>query len=175
MYATRGPWFGGPFTSAVTTRPAGTVTFALSSVTKATLTYSVDGITVSKALQRQTWTNENYTGTYAAGYSIQRSQCSPSSLNGLDEEVGTISVNQSGTTMSMVLAYGYDTCTFSGTYEQAGKLVRVQGTYRCGSGVQGTFDAIEMTPAISGFTARVRGQNQYCQWSGFLGGIARAQ
>jgi hypothetical protein len=75
----------------------------------------------------------------------------------------------------------YDTrsgtsCSFSGGYSQAGKLGQVQGTYSCTDGTHGTFVAFEMMPTISGFTARVQGQNQYCsQWSGYFGGLARAQ
>jgi len=32
-----------------------------------------------------------------------------------------------------------------------------------------------MTPTINEFTARIKGQNQFCQWSGYFGGISRAQ
>lgn len=175
LYATKGPWFGGPFASNVTTRPAGTVTFTLLTLNQAALTYSVDGVTVTKSVQRQTWSNEDYTGTYAGGYSVRYSACSPPSLNGVVEEaVGSISVNQNASSISFDISNGSNRCTFAGTYEQVGKLGQVLGNYSCVNGVGGTFSAVEMTPTISGFTARVSGQNQYCQWSGYLGGIARA-
>lgn len=175
LYATEGPWFGGSFTPNATSRPGGTVTFALSSLNQATLTYSVDGVPVTKSLQRQTWTNEDYSGTYAGGYSIRQYGCNPASLNGTDEQVGSISISQTGSSVTFILANSAGTCTFSGTYTQTGKLGRAQGTYSCSNTAQGTFNAVEMTPTISGFTARVSGQNQYCQWSGYLGGIVRAQ
>jgi hypothetical protein len=66
-------------------------------------------------------------------------------------------------------------CTFTGTYSQTGKLGEVQGTYSCTDTSHGTFDAIEMTPTVNGFTARISGQNQFCNWSGYFGGIARAK
>jgi hypothetical protein len=50
----------------------------------------------------------------------------------------------------------------------------VQGTYTCTAGTYGNFSMVEMTPTISGFTARVSGQNQYCVFSGYMGGIARS-
>lgn len=177
LYATTGPWFGGPFNAgSVTVRPAGTATFTLQYLNQAALTYSVDGVAVSKTLQRQTWTNEDYSGNYAGGYSISATGCSPSYLNGLTEAAGFLTVTQSGTAFSMFSSSNLGTCTFTGTYSQMGKLGQVQGTYSCSSGERGNFDMFEMTPTISGFTARVQGSNQFCsQWSGYAGGIARAQ
>ncbi len=176
LYATTGPWFGGPFPpSNVTRRQAGTVSFALSSIDQATLSYSVDGVVVTRALERQTWTSEDYTGTYVGGFSIQLSSCNPASLNGLEEDAGTMSVSHNGSSISFVLTGTTDTCSFTGTYAQTGKLGQTQGSYSCASGISGTFSAAEMNPTISGFTARVNGQNQFCDWSGTFGGIRRAQ
>lgn len=70
---------------------------------------------------------------------------------------------------------GSASCTFSGTYGQTGKLGQVEGNYSCSDSTAGSFLAYEMTPTIDGFTAAITGQNQYCQWSGTLGGIVRAQ
>jgi hypothetical protein len=175
LYATKGPWLGGPFpASDVAVRQSGTVSFALLNLSQATLGYSVDGVTVTKSLQRQTWTTEDYSGTYAGGYSVRLSGCNPSSLNGIEERVGVLSVSHSGSSITFVTSNSSGSCTFAGTYAQSGKLGLVQGNYNCGS-ERGTFTLIEMTPTISGFTARLSGQNQYCQWSGYIGGIARAQ
>jgi len=175
LYATSGPWFGGPFPPGVATiRQAGTATFSALALNQATLTYSVDGVIVTKTVQRQTWANENYSGTYAGGYSIRLTGCAPSSLNGIQELAGLIVVNQVGTTASIAVSVPGSSCGFNGTYTQTGKLGEVQGSYSCTDGTHGTFDAGEMTPTISGFTARVAGQNQFCNWSGFLGGIKRA-
>jgi len=140
------------------------------------LTYSVDSVSASKSVQRQTWTNENYTGTYAGGYSIRATSCNPSYFNGVQELAGILSVNQNGSTISMSASSSTSgSCAFSGNYSQTGKLGQIQGSYSCTDGTQGSFSAIEMTPTVSGFTARVYGQNQYCQWSGYLRGITRAQ
>lgn len=175
LYATNGPWFGGPFpSSTVAQRQAGTARFALVSLNQATLTYTVDGVSVSKSLQRQTWTNENYAGNYAGGFSIRATACNPSYLNGLQEQVGLISISQNGANFTATLT-ATSACSFAGSYSQAGKLGEVVGNYSCNDGTQGSFDLFELTPTISGFTGRVVGRNQYCQWSGYLGGIVRAQ
>jgi hypothetical protein len=130
---------------------------------------------VLKALHRQTWANENYSGPYLGGQSIRVFACNPASLNKLDEQFYTIAVNHAGSRMTLVLANNADTCSFAGDYVQTGKLGQVTGTYACAGGAQGTFVAYEMTPTISGFTARIRGQNQSCQWQGYLGGVRRSQ
>src|ERR1700682_5874136 len=176
LYATNGPSFSGPFPPGATTiRQVGTATFSVLTLNQATLAYSVGDIAVTKTVQRQTWANENYSGTYAGGYSIRMTGCAPSSLNGIQEVAGLLSVSQVGASVSMAATTNGSTCTFSGTYTRTGKLGDVQGTYSCTDGTHGAFDAFEMTPTISGFTARIAGQNQYCNWSGFLGGISRAQ
>jgi hypothetical protein len=176
LYATSGPWFGGPFPPTATIRQAGTASFSAgATLNQGQLTYSVDGVMVSKSVQRQTWTNENYTGTYAGGYSIRMTGCSPASLNGIQEVSGALVVDQTGSSVSMSAVTTGASCTFTGTYSQTGKLGEVQGTYSCTDSSHGTFDAIEMTPTVSGFTARISGQNQFCNWSGYFGGIARAK
>ena len=152
----------------------GSVSFSVSSIDQALLSYTVDDATVLKALHRQTWANEDYSGSYGGGYSIRAFACNPASLNKIDEQSGAMTVNHTDSRVTLVLANSIDTCNFAGDYVQTGKLGQVTGTYSCAGGVQGTFIAHEMTPTISGFTARVRGQNQYCQWQGFLGGIRRS-
>ena len=177
LYATKGPWFGGLFPPAnVSEGQAGTATFAVanSNLNQATLTYSVDGVTVSKSVERQTWALENYSGNYAGGYSVRMTACNPSSLNGPQEVSGLLAVSQNGTSLSISAVGSIRTCAFSGAYSQTGKLGSAQGTYSCSDGTGGTFIMGQMTPTVAGFTAQVAGQNQYCQWSGYLGGITRA-
>lgn len=176
LYVTSGPWFGGPFPPAnVTIRQAGTASFVLTDFNQASLTYTVDGIVVTKSLQRQTWKSENYTGNYIGGYSVTLSKCNPSSLNGVQEVGGVLSVNQAGDAVSMSAVSTLSTCTFNGAYSQTGKLGQVGGSYSCTDGTAGTFTMYEMTPTLDGFTAFASGQNQFCQWSGSFGGITRAQ
>jgi hypothetical protein len=175
LYATTGPWFGGPFPPTTTIRQAGTASFTLPILNIGTLTYSVDGVTVTKTVERQTWANENYSGTYAGGYSIRMTGCAPSSSNGIQEIAGLLAVSQTGASISISATTSGTSCSFIGTYSQTGKLGVVQGNYSCTDGTHGPFNAFEMTPTINGFTARIAGQSQFCNWSGYLGGIARAQ
>ena len=176
LYATNGPWFGGPFPAGnLHVRQAGSVAFTLSALDAAALTYTVDGITVTKNLQRQTWTNEDYSGDYLGGYSISNTNCAPANANGIEEVGGLLTVAQNGSAISITATTSVAICTFGGTYSQTGKLGQVDGSYSCTSGVQGSFALVEMTPTISGFSGRIVGQNQFCDFSGALGGIRRSQ
>ena len=136
---------------------------------------TVDGVSVTKTLQRQTWTNEDYTGIYAGGYSVRAASCVPASRDGIQEVFGLLSINQTGSNVFMSVVSTVANCSFSGAYTQAGKLGQVQGTYSCTDGISGTFVSYEMAPTENGFTAQISGQNQFCQWDGFFGGNARAQ
>lgn len=173
LYETRGPWFGGPFAPATTSRPVGTVSFVLNEQNAATLFYSVDGVGVTKSLERQTWRLEDFTGDYLGGYSVRNANCTSSAQNGIEETGGFMTVTQTGTALSAVAATVAGTCTYTGSYAQYGKLGQVTGTYTCSNGVQGTFQMFEMAPTVSGFTARIIGQNQFCDFSGTFGGITR--
>jgi hypothetical protein len=149
------------------------VSFTVSSIDHALLSYTVGNVTVLKALHRQTWANENFSGPYLGAQSLRVFACNPASLNKVDEQFFAISVDHAGSQMTLVLANNADTCTFTGGYVQTGKLGQVTGTYSCAGGTHGTFAAYEMTPTISGFTAFVRGQSQCCQWQGSLGAVVR--
>ncbi len=176
LFADRGPWYGGAYDPAtVAERSAGSATLTVPFLNQATLTYTIDGVTVTKSLQRLTFSNEDYTGTYAGGYSIRSTGCTAPGINGIDEVAGLLTVTQTGSSFHIVASASDISCTFNGTYVQAGKLGKVDGSYTCVDGTVGTFSLIEMIPTISGFTARASGQNQVCQWSGFMGGIHRAQ
>ncbi len=176
LYQTSGPWFGGPFPPAnVTVRQVGTVSFAVTGLNQATLTYTVDGVTVTKTVERQTWANENYTGNYLGGYSFRDVNCNPSSLNGIEEAGGLMTVTQNGSSLTIALATAGGSCTFAGNYSQTGKLGQVSGNFSCATGAQGPFTMFEMTPTVSGFTGRLVGTSQFCQFSGYLGGVARSQ
>lgn len=174
LYQTAGPWFGTSFNpNNVTNRIVGSVTFSLTSVTTATMAYTVDGVNVSKSLTRQTWKGEDYSGTYVGGSLGTYSGCS---TNGYGEEVDLFTVTQNGTSFSMTatnVQVPSSSCTYTGTYSQAGRMGSVNGSYQCSNGTSGTFTGFEMEVALSGFTARATLASGSCGWNGRLGGVRR--
>ena len=176
LYMNAGPWYGSTFNPAVVAnRRVGTLTFDADSSDSATLTYSVDGVLVTKSVTRQLWAYEDFTGTYNGGVVYDLSQCANASSNGHVEELGPVSIQQTtNTVFNMTTQSGTTSCTWGGTYSQLGHMGTVVGTYSCNNGVQANFTAYELERTASGFTGRfVANDNFSCTVNGRLGGLQR--
>ncbi len=174
VYQTNGPWFGGAFNpAAVTTQTVGTATFTIaSSYLFATLQYSINGVNVTKSLQRQTLVNVNYSGTYLGGTAYTLSGCSNPANNGMNvADSGVLTITQAGTSVHIVAQGSAATCTFNGTYSQSGSLGQTGGNFSCSDGTFGSFTLIAMQWTLFGMTAGLSGQSQFCAFNGVLGGI----
>src|SRR5688572_8630336 len=66
LYEATGPYFGAPVfnEAAVAPTPVGTVSFTAGQISTGTLSYTVNGVTVTKTITRQTWRVENLSGVY---------------------------------------------------------------------------------------------------------------
>jgi hypothetical protein len=173
LYQTAGPWFGTSFNpNNVTNRSVGSVYFRLNSVTSATLTYTVDGVSVSKSLSRQTWKAETFTGNYVGGSSGTLSGCA---VNGTAEDVDVFSITQNGASfiLSAANVQSNVACTYTGTYSQAGHLGGVTGNFECTNGTAGTFSLQELEGTLSGVTGRLATANGGCGFNGRIGGARR--
>jgi len=171
-YQVTGPYFGGPFNpNLVNARLVGNASFALTALNGATLQYSVDGVVVTKTMTRQTFRQNDLTGSYLGGAAGTFSNgCA---LSGYRESASVIPVNHVGNSISFTLQDGTSTCTFVGVYQQYGRLAGAQGTYSCGSSVSGTWLAEEIDATIYGFSARFNTQQGSCSSTGKLGGVKR--
>lgn len=147
LYATAGPYFGGSFDpGAVDRRKVGTMTFVLQGANDGSLSYSVDGQPVSRSVQRQPLTLDNYAGGYFVGYADSVTGCfDPSRNHGRDKknEMEMV-IQQTGTVMVINFGTTTDACTHAGTYAQLGRMGRASGTYTCTSGDFGTSEFFEM-------------------------------
>lgn len=169
LYQTRGPWFGGAFNrDAVTVRRVGSASFSYSSPDSASFSYSVDGATVDKSITRQTFKRNDLRGTYVGAFVGTYSGCGQ---DGYVEEAVEMTVEQGASTISLEVKFRFETCTFAGSYTQAGRLGTIAGEVDCGNGAIGPFTGTEIEAtrlAISGLaTARYRD----CRWSGRFGGV----
>ena len=175
LYVTTGPWFGGTFDpGAVGTRQAGTMTFTLQSAGTGVLNYSVDGVSVTKDVQRETLALENYTGDYFTSYDLQSSGCFDSAQNGATVGAMGMNVSQAGTSMSMTWSFSNgDVCTYSGAYGQAGHLGSFAGDFSCNNGDAGNMVLFEMTNRPGTISGRLigSGTKSGCSYTGFFSGI----
>ena len=169
---TTGPFFGGAFNPAnVTARQVGTATFTLLDATTARLVYTVDGVSVTKNITRQTWRTNTITGPFVGGRVGNYTNCTTAASNGFRQEEGNLSILQIGAAVSIFLT-GAESCTFNGTYAQAGRIgTLTAGTYSCNSGTTGTFTATEIEASLHGMTMRMDMQSNLCHWNGRMGGL----
>lgn len=187
LYKTTGSYFGAAWNPGQSsTTPAGSMSIAFNSPTSATLTYTADGVTVTKSLVRQTWTGENLTGNYLGGLTSKTSQCTSGSntnvlIFGTSMTVQHNTSNQAVTiTLVAPAASGASaTCTFTGTYGQAGKQGSISGNWSCVVGGSpsnsGTFTMSELQATIRGFNAHFTGQDQFCHYDGNFGVVRDVQ
>jgi hypothetical protein len=161
LYVTTGPWFGGAFDpNTVTRRQAGTMTFVLTTVTTGQLTYSVDGVVVDKAVQRQELTFDNYIGEYRAIATETVTGCSDPASNGTTTSTVNLSITQDDRSLQMVSKYANgSTCTYHGAYSQLGRMGQTSGTYACSWGENGTVTLFEMSNVPYMFTTRLNAQS----------------
>jgi len=187
LFKTTGSYFGAAWNpSQATATPAGSMSIVFNSPTSATLTYTADGATVTKSVQRQTWKAENLSGNYLGGLTANTSQCT----SGSNQPVlifgtsMTVQHNTSSQAVTIILnapssSGSTATCTFSGTYGQSGKLGTISGNWSCVVGGtpsnSGIFTMSELQATIRGFNARFTGQDQFCQYTGNFGVVRDVQ
>ena len=163
MYQTTGPWLGAAFfnPNSVTVRQVGTVSFT-AFVDAATLNYSVDGVFVNKALTRQTFRNNDLTGTYAGIFRQTAAGCANAANNGTSETVVGVAINNTATgfAMSTNNASG-SVCNYAGNYRQGGRMGSSTGTYTC-PGIAGNYEMYEMEANPSGITAIFTANDNTC-------------
>jgi hypothetical protein len=174
LYVTTGPWFGGPFNPAtVGARQAGTLTFTAQSVQTGSVTYSIDGVVVTKQIERQLFNYDNYNGSYVVTVNLTASSCFVGS-NGTGTGAFAISVSHSATNMAMTWVFpGGQTCVYTGAYSQAGRFGQFLGTYSCSTGEMGNMEFFEMTNRVGMLSGRLQGQstNHGCHYTGRFTGL----
>ena len=175
LYVTSGPWFGAFFNpGGVLARKVGTLAFDATSTDTATLTYTVDGVVVSKSVERQLWAYENFSGSYYGGLVYDQSGCVNPNNNGHVEELGPFQIDHPASNVfSLALQSNFGNCTIIGNYSQLGHMGTVDANYSCSYGVSGTMTLYELERTSAGMTGRFTATNNVCQVSGTLGGVER--
>lgn len=177
LYETKGPYFGAATYSeaSVQVTQVGTITFAGSGISTASLGYTVNGVTVTKNIKRQTWAQERVGGGYYGATIGTYSGCS-AEQNGYFESPASFTVNQNLADAITIVEQGANyTCTYNGIYTQAGRMGSIAGQGTCvpQTGSQ-TFFATEVQGGVQGLTMRY--QVTYagsCIATGRMGGMRK--
>jgi hypothetical protein len=188
LFSTTGPFLGATSfnPASVTNTVVGTMNITFTSDTTASLFYTVNGTTVTKTIQRQTFRGNVLTGNYLGGLTAQGTNCH-GTFNGQPVTNGPILIfelltithtnpQSTPSQVSMVVNFTNSgspaTCTFAGAYTQSGKLGTIgNGTWNCTLSNSGTFTMSQIEANTSGITAKFHGSDQFCTYDGQFGGV----
>jgi hypothetical protein len=171
LFSTTGPAFSAATfdPNAVTHTKVGTATFQVANGTDGTLTYTANGARVVKLLTRQTWRENNPTGSYIG---FLGGSCA-TAVNGVEESM-TINMTQAPGTFSMsTTGISGVSCGYNGTYLQQGHVGHADGSFNCSNGRSGTFSLDGLEAGIDGFSAHLTTKVSSCTFTSRLGGIRR--
>ena len=176
LYATAGPWFATvPFDPAsVGVTQVGSMTWTAPFVNSGTVTYTVNGTTVTKNMVRQTLTLDDFSGTYAGALHGEATNCFTASNNATVEAFVGLAVSQTGG--SAALSYAGQNgsgCTLSGTLSEVGQFGNITGNYTCTGGEVGTFQVFELRVGFNDLGGRfsMNSTNIGCQSTGYFAGM----
>jgi hypothetical protein len=174
LYQTSGPYFGANSFSAnsVTNRQVGSFTFRTPSANNATITYTVDGVTVTKNVERQTFRNQNFGGSYRGAVVGTYAGCAAG--NGAYESPAILTITQNNTAIEIHEAGSGYTCTYIGTYTPSGNSGLANGGGNCSDGIAQTWNTTEMKVGLDFFSAALTARiGSSCVFSGRIGGVRR--
>ncbi|HVF64277.1 MAG TPA: hypothetical protein VNE58_09810 [Casimicrobiaceae bacterium] len=180
LVATTGPYYGGPFTPPAVNRNAGTITFTATSPTSANVTYTIDGVTVTKSVQRLQVSTLNLSGTYIGSFLSFQHSCAIPAANGPFNGSGTFTIVHNPPAPQVTITATLSdnlrafACTYQGNYSQLGKIGSISGTYTCNDGRAGNWNANEIElSTLGGILGRYSGTNTIpgCQITGGFGGL----
>lgn len=173
LYRTTGPYFGAGFFNPgnVAVTAVGTLTFNAPFVASATLTYSVDGVNVTKFVQRQTWRTENLAGSYIGATVGAFTGCS---TNGNYEAPATYTIQQVASNVTInEFGSGYS-CRYTGTLNQTGRTGTIIGTGTCSdSSNTQSFTASEVLAGLDYIAMSFESLVSNCRFTGRIGGMRR--
>jgi hypothetical protein len=179
LYETTGPVFSAASfaSSAVLRRQVGTASFEYVPTNHGNLTYTVDGVTATKRVERQSWSQNSFAGTYVGALVLRLSGLAPP---GCVAKTGTqvfqsITASHDGGSFSMTAVTGAappeELCRYTGTYSQAGHMGSIAGVYSCNSGANGSFTMSEVEIGTHGFAAQYSASDRGCGVYGNLSGV----
>lgn len=181
LYATTGPWFGTvPFNPAnVVATKVGTMTWNGEILELSTVTYSVNGVTVTKNVVRQTLVVDDNSGVYLGAIKYTAAACTNPAMDTTVEQFAVIEVTQalaqSGAWAVVITSKDGSgtTLSFTGTLTQAGQFGTIDGTYNSSTGEVGGFLMVAVNVQGNQWAARLilNSSNFGCMSNGYLGGM----
>lgn len=194
LYLTNGPHYAAEWNPlAMGYLRVGTLTFDATTVNDATLTYTVDGTTVTKNVTRQLWRYEDIGGNYYGGFVWDNASCTNPADNDHHEIFGSMQFNHNAdNTIRMDMQISGITNNgaaqavpanasgiITGAYSQSGHMGQVQGTFTFIVGTDtgsASWTLFEIEVGINGITGRFVGVDngtEACRYDGRFGAVRR--
>ncbi len=155
LYRISGTYYGAPTWGGYQIVQAGTATFTATSSTTGTLDYSVDGVVVSKSIERLTVAPLSVAGVYIGGVSGRRFGCGP----GPDRIIDPMQFDVQHSTVTndiridQISASTFElVCRMEGRVAQHGKVLTVSNaSYACVDGWEAPARIYNLRPTPAGF------------------------
>jgi hypothetical protein len=189
LYRTTGPFLGSPgdFTALAAT-PVGTLQFHYGATVapdavpgmSLALQYVINGTTVTKTVQRQSWEiAQDLSGTYDGGFAqpAATANCTAQQVAALSPQTAPITVVQNGTSLQLSWGSGASACSASGTLLPRGQLENFSGRLACGAAGNGALTISNMSIGILGFSgaAFFTPDTGGCGYGAQVGAVKRSQ
>jgi len=176
LYVTNGPSFGAPFdASKVSYRKVGQMRYTQQATAGGRVSLTIDGVTVTKQIERVTFQQDNFSGTYQVVYRLVAFSCDNPSNEGTSYGNATYAVTQTPNSFTVVTTESDgNSCTFTGNFEQDGRFASsVLGFHTCTNGTFGSnrFTEISVTP--TDIRAGFDRSNQTCEFTGSFVGVRK--
>jgi hypothetical protein len=182
LFQTTGPAYFNTFNpNGVGIRKVGRIIFVPKNEGEAGISYEVDGLTINKNIERQTFKAPLLTDTWLGNYRQRTSNCSAGVAggNGVYNDTLALKINDSTTSriINGTLTFNASTvCTFSGTRNNLGKIFNILGTYSCPNGGGGQMDIFNGQYLETTISARIQLTNNAnrCTTDGAFAGTTSA-
>jgi hypothetical protein len=174
LAANGGTWFGAPNWTPATATKVGTMRWTANDVTSGTLTYSVNGMQVTKQLVREYIVTDDFSGTYVGGLHDTVTGCTDPTNNISADDFATITIAQSASNVSITLVTQRTglNCTFSGPLTQAGRFGGATGTFACAGKATTSGSLSGIAVGIDSIVAHFKDDNPSngCSSNGYFAG-----
>lgn len=156
LYRTRGPWLGGPFDPAqVGVQPAGQLVIEPRRDGRLNLTYTADGVTVSKDVVRQTFSVPEIGTAYLGSFNLRQAEPGGPAY-GTRRFGADVLVHLAGDVAYLRVDDPLGRCEYRGKRVPMGRYARISGEFTCASGEAGTFDIADFEVTQHGLSGYLR-------------------
>lgn len=165
LYKATGPWIGEPFDPAhVRLQAVGQLVIEPRAQGRLNLSYTAEGISVSKDVVRMTFSAPDLGTTYLASFSLR--QARPGNAPHATRQFGAaILAHVEGDMAFLRVEDPQGRCEFRGTRTASGRFARIEGNFACENAEAGHFEIVDFEITQHGFSGFLRtysaASNQY--------------